>query len=105
MTVIGADGMMNTMYQGYRARIQPPTVSARKYPDEIMMPKMPPKVPRSRTWNQGELTFTTDRAPKDWKYWLTAYNKDMPTTIFVCQPDRKASPTIRLMSALPMVPM
>ena len=35
---------------------------------EIMMPKMPPKMPRSRTWNQVLLTLTTERAPKLWKY-------------------------------------
>ena len=45
---------------------------ARKYPLEIMIPKMPPKMPRSRTWNHAAFTFTTDSAPKLWKYMLTA---------------------------------
>ncbi len=36
------------------------------------MPKMPPKIPRSCTWNHGAFTFTMDIAPYDWKYWFTA---------------------------------
>ena len=33
-----------------------------------MVPKMPPKTPRSRTWNQAAFTLTTESAPKLWKY-------------------------------------
>ena len=41
-------------------------------PREIRMPKMAPKVPRSRTWNQEALTLTMATAPKLWKYMLRA---------------------------------
>ncbi len=36
------------------------------------MPKMPPNVPRSRTWNHAVLTLTIETAPKLWKYMLSA---------------------------------
>ena len=31
------------------------------------MPNTPPNTPRSFTLNQGAFTYTTDRAPNDWK--------------------------------------
>src|SRR5712675_2303422 len=67
ISAIAADGIRNTQYQGQPAKIQPPTVIARKEPLEIMMPKMPPNTPRSGTRNQGALILTMERAAKDWK--------------------------------------
>ena len=71
MIRIAPDGIRNTAYHGKCARIQPPTASARKYPLEIMMPKIPPNTPLSRTWNHAEFTLTTESAPKLWKYMLS----------------------------------
>ena len=36
-------------------------------PNRMSTPKMPAKVPRSRTWNHWALTLTIDSAPNDWK--------------------------------------
>jgi len=69
---IAADGIMNTIYQLMLDNIHPPTVIARKYPHEIIIPNIPPNMPRSLTWNHGEFILTTLSAPKDWKYWFTA---------------------------------
>ena len=33
----------------------------------MRMPKMPEKMPRSRTWNHAALIFTIESAPNDWK--------------------------------------
>jgi len=38
-------------------------VKARKMPEEIMVPKIPEKPPRSRTWNQWAFTLTMETAP------------------------------------------
>src|SRR3972149_8798698 len=51
------EGIRKTQYHGMYDRIQPPTVRARKYPDEIIIPNTPPKMPRSLTWLERGATL------------------------------------------------
>ena len=44
-----------------------PTANGNSRPSWIMIPKMPAKLPRSRTLNQAALTLTMESAPNDWK--------------------------------------
>jgi hypothetical protein len=75
-----AAGAMKTIHcvglslqsEAARSRSQPFTVNARKMPDEIIVPKIPEKPPRSFTWNQCAFTFTIETAAKLWKYMFAA---------------------------------
>ena len=70
-----------------------------------MMPKMPPKTPRSLTWNQVLFTFTTDRAPKLWKYMFRLQSRLMLSSTWVPAVFRNMNPIARLTAAAPRAPM
>jgi hypothetical protein len=67
-TRVSMAGTMKMKYHGHECRIWPPSPQAMKYPSARTEFQTPVNTPRSRTWNQAELTFETATAQKDWKY-------------------------------------
>ena len=84
-------------------------------PSEIRMPKMAPKTPRSRTWNQGALTLTMATAPKLWKYMFTRVEhredehevggEELVARARGCSSDQVTSPMSRFATAAPAAPI